>query len=170
MALSLYDFCIPQALRMLDNMSTIIDMAIAHCAARKIDPAVVVNFRLAPDMHPFSRQIQIMCDQAARLAARVAGLELPSHPDTETTLEELKARIAKSKAYVQSVKPEQFAGCETRPIVMKVPATGQELKFANGAEYAITVFFPNFYFHATTAYDILRHLGLEVGKRHFVGA
>lgn len=170
MTLSLYDFCIPQSLRMLDNMSAIIDMAIAHCAERNIDPAVMVNFRLAPDMHPFSRQIQIMCDQAARLAARVAGLELPSHPDTETTFEELKARIAKSKAYVQSVKPEQFAGSETRPIVMKVPATGHELRFANGTDYAIKVFFPNFYFHATTAYDILRHLGLNVGKRHFVGA
>jgi hypothetical protein len=170
MTLSLYDFCIPQSLRMLDNMSTILDMAIAHCAARKIDPTVIVNFRLAPDMHPFSRQIQIMCDQAARLAARVAGLELPSHPDIETSLEELKSRIAKSKAYVRSVKPEQFAGCETRPIVLKVPATGQEIKFANGPEYAMAVFFPNFYFHATTAYDILRHLGVDIGKRHFVGA
>ena len=121
MTLSLYDFCIPQALRILDDMLTILDVAIAHCAARKIDPGVVVNFRLAPDMHPFSRQIQIMCDQGTRLVARVAGLELPNHPDTETTLEELKARIDKSKAYLQSVKPEQFARCETRPIVLKVP-------------------------------------------------
>ena len=106
MTLSLYDFCIPQALRMLDNMSTILDMAIAHCAARKIDPAVVVNFRLAPDMHPFSRQIQIMCDQAVRLAARVAGLEVPSHPDTETTLEELKGAHRQE----QGLRSERQAG------------------------------------------------------------
>jgi len=170
MTLSLYEFCIPQAIRMLDNISNILDLAIAHCAARRIDPAGMINFRLAPDMHPFSKQIQIMCDQAVRLAARVAGLEVPSYPDVERTFEELKARIAQSKAYVQSVSPEQFAGSEARPIVMKVAATGYELKFANGPEYAITVFLPNFYFHATTAYDILRHLGLDIGKRHFVGA
>lgn len=167
MALSLYDVSIPQSVRMMDSMSAIIDKALAHCAARKIDPAVMVNFRLAPDMFPFVRQIQIMTDQAKGMASRLAGVDVPSWPDTEMTMEELKARLAKAKTYLQSFKPEQFAGAEDKPIVLKFGPN--ELKFANGVEYVTKMFFPNLYFHATTAYNILRHLGVEIGKRDFSG-
>ena len=166
-ALSMHAICVPQALRTLDNVSKIIDKAIAHCTAKKIDPTVLVNYRLAADMLPFSRQIQIMCDQVKGMGARLAGVEVPSFPDTETTLDDLKARIAKTREFVAGFKPEKFGGSESRPLTIKFGPN--EAKFEDGVDYVTRSFFPNFYFHAATAYDILRHCGVEIGKRDFLG-
>jgi hypothetical protein len=153
-------------LHTLGALSKILDKAEAHCEARKIDPAVLVNYRLAPDMFPLSRQIQIMTDQAKGATARLTGSENPSFADTETSLADLKARITKTIDYVQSFSPEAFDGAEDRTINFK--AGTMELSFS-GRDYAFKWVFPNFYFHATTAYDILRHCGVEVGKRDFLG-
>jgi len=166
MSVSLHQVSVPPVLQILASMSAVLDKAAAHCEARKIDPAVLVNFRLAPDMFPFSRQIQIMTDQAKGMAARLAGVEVPSYPDAETSFADLKARIAKTIDFVKSLPPDRFEGGETRDIVIK--AGGTELKF-KGLQYLTGFVFPNFYFHATTAYDILRHCGVEIGKRDFLG-
>jgi uncharacterized protein len=166
MTLSLYDVCMPGLLRTLGAMSAVIDKAQAHCTAKKIDPAVIVNYRLAADMLPFSRQIQIMSDQAKGMGARLTGMEVPSWPDNETTLDDLKGRIAKTVDFLKALKTDSFKGAETRDITLK--AGTNEFKF-KGLEYASNWVFPNFYFHATTAYDILRHAGVEIGKRDFLG-
>src|SRR5687768_4763427 len=127
MPVSMHDLAIPGTVRILTHMSTIIDKAAAHCGPRKIDPAVVINYRLAANMFPFARQIQIMTDQAKGMAARLSGQELPSYPDVETTFDELKARIAKTIAFLNSISPSQVEGSETREIVFK--AGGNEFRF-----------------------------------------
>lgn len=165
MAVSMYDFCMPVSMQMLNSMSAILDKAAAHCEAKKIDPLVMVNFRLAPDMLPFSRQIHIMTEQVKGLFARLAGTEPPVYPETDVTFDDLKARITKTRDYLQSFKPEQLEGSESRAVVVK--AGPNELKFT-GLELATTWSLPNFYFHATTAYNILRHLGVEIGKRDYL--
>ena len=167
MSFTIYQASVPYLLRTLSAMTKILDKAVAHCEARKIDPSVLVNYRLAADMHPLSRQIQIMTDQAKGLAARLTGSEIPSFPDVETTLDELKARIAKTADYLQSFEEARFAGAEDREITLKLGAAG-ELKLS-GRDYVYGFVFPNFYFHATTTYDILRHAGVELGKRDFMG-
>jgi uncharacterized protein len=166
MSLSIYQASIPTLLHTLGAVSAILDKAAAHCEARKIDPSVVVNYRLAPDMFPLSRQIQIMTDQAKGLAARLTGTEVPSFPDTEVSFADLKARIAKTIDYVQSFSAAQFDGAETRTVTFK--AGPMELSFT-GQDYVFKWVFPNFYFHATAAYAILRHAGVEIGKRDFLG-
>ena len=166
MAISMYEVCIPQTLAMLDNISVLIEKATAHCTAKKIDPTVLVNYRLAPDMLPFSRQIQIMSDQVKGMGARLAGVDVPSYADTETTMDDLKARIAKTKDFLQTLKPEQFAGSEDKQLTMKFGP--REVSF-QGLDYVRKSVFPNFYFHATAAYAILRHAGVEIGKRDFLG-
>ena len=166
MTLSLYDVCVPGLLRSLAAISAVLDKAQAHCTAKKIDPAVIVNYRLAADMLPLSRQIQIMSDQAKGMGARLTGVEVPSWPDNEASLDDLKARIAKTVDYLKGLKADAFKGAETRDITLK--AGNNEFKF-KGLEYATNWVFPNFYFHATTAYDILRHAGVEIGKRDFLG-
>jgi hypothetical protein len=164
--ISLYDAAFPPVIRMLENLDAILDKAAAHCAERKIEPAVILGYRIAPDMFPLLRQVQIVTDQAKGMAARLAGLDVPSYPDTEATIEELKARIAKTLDFVRSVTPAQVEGAEEREIVLKMRV---ELRF-NGRDYVFGYVLPNFYFHATTAYDILRHCGVELGKRDFLGA
>jgi hypothetical protein len=163
----MYQAGIPVVIRYLNNLSTLIDKAVAHCEARKIDPAVLVNYRLSPDMFPFARQVQIASDQVKGMAARLAGVDVPSYPDTETTFAELKARIAKTVAYLNTFKPEQIDGSENKEITLKAGAA--EFKF-KGDDYLVGFVLPNFYFHVTTAYAILRHCGVEVGKRDFLGA
>lgn len=167
MSLSMYQAGIPVVTRYLNNLSTLIDKAAAHCAARKIDPAVLVGFRLSPDMLPFGRQVQIATDQVKGMAARLAGVEVPSYPDTETTFDELKARIAKTVAFLNTFKADQIDGTEDKEITLKAGAA--EFKF-KGDDYLIGFVLPNFYFHVTTAYAILRHCGVEIGKRDFLGA
>lgn len=167
MSLTIYQASVPALLHSLGAMSKIIDKAAVQCETRKIDPAVLLNYRLAPDMFAFTRQIQIMTDGVKGMAARLTGSEIPSWPDTETSFDEVKARIAKAIDYLHSFNEAQFAGAEDREIVLK---TGQgELKFT-GTSYVFGFVFPNFYFHAATAYNILRHNGIEVGKRDFLGA
>ncbi|TAL02426.1 MAG: DUF1993 domain-containing protein [Rhodospirillaceae bacterium] len=164
MTVSMYQISIPGIVRILNSISGIIDKAVAHCEARKIDPAVMINFRLAADMLPFSKQIQIMTDQAKGMAGRLAGVEIPKYADTETTFAELKARIARTVDYLNSFKPAQIDGSEDKEIVLKA---GLDMKF-KGLAYMTTFANPNIYFHAATAYDILRHLGVELGKRDFL--
>lgn len=166
MSLSMYQASIPAFVRMLNNLSAILDKAAAYADARKIDPSIFVNARLAPDMFPLARQVQIATDGVKGCAARLAGLEVPSYPDTETTFPELKARIAKTIAFLQSVPAAQIDGSEARKVTLKL--RGEEMTFL-GQPYLLDFVIPNFYFHLTTAYAILRHNGVEIGKADFLG-
>jgi hypothetical protein len=166
MHLSMYQASVPVFVRMLDNLSKILDQAARHADERKIDPAVFVNARLAPDMYPLSRQVQIATDMAKGCAARLAGLEVPVYEDNESTFPELQTRIAKTIAFVQSVNAEQIDGSEEKTITLKLRS--QEVNFL-GLPYLIHFVLPNFYFHITTAYAILRHNGLALGKKEFIG-
>jgi len=167
MTLSMYQASVPVFQRTLKALDAVLDKAEADAAARKIDPAVLVAARLAPDMFPLSRQIQITTDHAKGCTARLAGLTVPSYEDSEKTFAELKARIAKTLDFIGGVKPEQIDGSEARDIAMK--AGPRELKF-KGQDYLVFFALPNFYFHAATAYDILRHNGVPLGKLDFLGA
>jgi len=166
MPISMYQASVPAALQMLSSLSAIIDKAAAHAAARKIEPSVLLNARLYPDMFPLVRQIQLTADHAKGMAARLAGIEVPKFPDTETSFDELKARLAKTTDFVKSVKPAQIDGSENREIVIPVP--NQPLTFT-GQSYLTYFALPNLHFHATAAYAILRHCGVEVGKRDYIG-
>jgi len=166
MSLSMYQASIPVFIRMLGNLSVILDKAAAHAEAKKLDPAVLIKDRLAPDMLPFSFQVQTATDAAKGCAARLAGIEAPSFADTETTFPEMKERIAKTIAFLQSVNAAQIDGSEERNITLKMRAG--ELQF-QGQGYLLHFALPNFYFHLTTAYAILRHNGVELGKADFLG-
>jgi hypothetical protein len=166
MAISMYTASVPRLAHMLKNLSEILAKAEAHAAARKIDPAVLLGARLYPDMFPLVRQIQIACDHAKGCAARLAGMEVPKHEDGETTFEQLQQRIAKVIAFVESVPAERIDGSEDRRIVLTLRK--EEVVF-NGLRYLTAFALPNFYFHVVTAYDILRHNGVELGKRDYVG-
>lgn len=166
MTLSMHGVAIDATVHHLEALSAILDKAATHCAARKIDPTVITQFRLTPDMLPFRAQIYIATDLAKGVAARLAGVDVPSYADTETTFEELKARIAKTVAFLKSFKPEQIDGSEAREVVLKIG--GNEMKFT-GAQYLLRFFQPNFYFHITMAYAILRHCGIEIGKKDYLG-
>ena len=162
----MYQASAPRFVNMLKNLSMLLDKAQAHCEAKKIDPAALTAFRLYPDMYPLARQVQIACDTAKGAVARLAGVDIPKHEDTEQTLPELKARIAKTLAFIDSVKAAQVEGSAGKEVVLKM--RGQDARFT-GAQYLLGFAWPNFYFHVTTAYNILRHNGVEVGKRDFVG-
>jgi uncharacterized protein len=166
MSLSMYQASIPSFLRMLENFSKILDKAFTHAEAKKIDPAIFVNARLAPDMYPLSRQVQIATDIVKGCAARLAGIDVPSYEDNETTFVELQARIAKTVAFLQSVSPEQVEGSEERKITLKFGS--REAHFI-GLPYLFDFVYPNFHFHLTTAYDILRHNGIDIGKMDYIG-
>jgi len=166
MAYSIYDASIPPMIRMMENISKIMTKAVAEAKDKHIELSTLLEARLAPDMHPFTRQIQIISDTAKGCAARLAGVEPPSMADTETTFPELQARIAKTIDFLKSVKREQVEGAETRTITMKFPSG--DMKFSGGdmlSQFAL----PNFYFHVTTAYDILRHKGITIGKKDYLG-
>lgn len=150
----------------LTALSAILDKAIAHEQAKKLKPEVIPNLRLIADMFPFSRQVQIACDHAKGAAARLSGTENPSFPDTEATLPELKERVAKTLAFIQSVPAAAFEGAESRTIHVK--AGPRELSFPAG-QYLNGYAVPNFYFHMTTAYNLLRGNGVEIGKVDFLG-
>ena len=165
MSFSIYDASIPPMIRSLENLSKIIDKAVAQAKTEDKDPKSLLEARLAPDMHPFTRQVQIASD-SARGVARLAGVEVPSMPDVETTFPELKERIAKTVAFLKSLPKEKFEGAETREIEMKIP--DRVLKFPGG--FFLTGFvLPNFFFHVTTAYGLLRHKGINIGKMDFLG-
>lgn len=167
MPLTMYHASVPVFLRALTNLSAILRKAEAHAATRKIDPVVIVNARLAPDMFALSRQVQSASDSAKGCAARLAGMEVPRWEDTESTLPELQARIAKTVAFLQAVSPELIAGSEERKVVLKL--RGQEVNFS-GQAYLLSFALPNFFFHVVTAYDILRHNGVEIGKIDYLGS
>jgi hypothetical protein len=162
----MYHAGVPVFVRGLTNLSAILRKAEEHAAARKIDPAVLIHARLAPDMFPLSRQVQSATDSAKGCAARLAGAEVPRYEDTETTFPELQARLAKTVAYLQGLSPELIVGSEERTIVLKL--RGKEVTFT-GQVYLLTYALPNFFFHAVTAYDILRHNGVEIGKADYLG-
>ena len=166
MTISMYQASIPVYLQYLNSVSAILDKGAAFAEAKKIDPAVLLQTRLYPDMHPLVKQVQIFTDQATRGTARLAGLEPPPFPDTETSFAELKARIDKAVAFVESVKPEQIDGSEERDIVLKTPRGDMNFK---GQQYLLAFSLPNFFFHATAVYAILRHVGVEIGKMDFMG-
>jgi uncharacterized protein len=166
MSLSMYQASIPVFVRMLRNLSKILDKAAVHAELKKIDPTIFVNGRLSPDMFSLSRQVQIATDVAKGCAARLAGIEVPSYEDNETTFIELQARIAKTKAFIKTVNAAQVDGSEERPITLKFGS--KELHFL-GQSYLLDFVLPNFYFHVTTTYAILRHSGVDVGKTDFTG-
>jgi len=166
MPVSLYDVSIPVLTLNLNNLSAILDKAALYEAAKKLDPKVVPQTRLIADMLPLSAQIQIACDTAKGAAARLAGVDAPKHEDTESTLAELKARVAKTLDFVKTIKPEQLQGAESREIVLQFPQT--TLKF-NGINYLTNFVLPNFFFHMTMAYALLRKNGVDLGKRDFLG-
>lgn len=166
MSLSMYKASIPIFVRGLNHLSAILAKAESEAATKKIDPSVFINARLAPDMFPLSRQIQIVSDGVKGCAARLAGIEVPSFPDTETTFAELQARIKKTITFIESVKPAQIDGTEDKQISLKVG--GHELSFT-GQDYLLNFVTPNFYFHVTAAYAILRHHDIQIGKWDFLG-
>lgn len=166
MPISMYRASVPVFVRYLTALSAILKKAAEHCTANKIDPNVLVTSRLRPDMFALARQVQIATDQAKGAAARLSGQEVPSYPDTEASFDELQARIAKTLDFVQSVREADFAGSDDREISLK--AGNQELKFT-GVDYLTTFCLPNFFFHISTAYGILRHCGVDLGKRDYLG-
>jgi hypothetical protein len=166
MAFSLYDASIPLFVRGFAQLSAILDKAAAHAAAKAIDPSVLLNARLYPDMYPLIGQVQIASDSAKFAGARLAGIQGPSFPDTETTFDELQQRIAKTVAFLNGIDPSAIVGQEGREIVLKRQSGDIHL---TGAAYLQGQALPNFYFHLVTAYDILRHNGVELGKSDFLG-
>lgn len=166
MSLSMYQASVPVLVRGLTNLRAILAKARAHAEAKKIDPAVLLASRLYPDMHPLTRQVQIASDAAKFCLARLADVEPPSFPDTETTFEELDERLAKTIAYVQEFDAAKLAGSDER--IVKLNMRDGTLEFP-GMNYLLHFAVPNFFFHVTTAYDILRHNGVELGKFDYLG-
>jgi len=165
--MSFYDATVPAFLQILGSLSGLLTKAEAHCEARKIQPDVLFNARLYPDMLPLTRQIQIASDFAGKTCARLTGSEVPSTPDTEKTFGELKARLARTIDYVKAFKPGQFEGADAKDVTFPVgPTNTMTLK---GQQFLSAFAFPNFYFHAATTHGILRHNGVEIGKRDFLG-
>lgn len=167
MSVSIYDFSVPVLTRGLTNMSAILDKAAAHAAAKKFDSAVLAQARLFPDMHPLVRQVQIACDTAKGAAARLAGIDVPKHEDTEATFADLKARIAKTVDFLKTVTAAQVKDAESRDVEIKFP--GGSWKFT-GLAYLTDFALPNFYFHEAMVYALLRKNGVEIGKMDFLGA
>jgi hypothetical protein len=166
--MSFHDASVPAFLQILTSLSAILTKAEAHCAAKNIQPEVLLGARLYPDMLPLSKQIQLASDFAAKGCARLTHSEVPSTPDTEKTFDELKQRLAKTIDYVKAFKPEQFDGADARDVTF--PAGPNNTMTLKGQQFLSHFAFPNFYFHATTAHGILRHNGVEIGKRDFLGA
>jgi uncharacterized protein len=164
--MSFHDAVVPAFLQILGSLSGILTKAEAHCKAKNIQPEVLLGARLYPDMLPLTKQIQIASDFAAKTCARLTGSEVPSTPDTEKTFDELKQRLARTADYVRAFKPAQFDGADSRDVTFPVGPTSMTLK---GQQFLNAFAFPNFYFHAATAHGILRHNGVEIGKRDFLG-
>ena len=164
--MSLYEVAVPAMKRTLTSLAAILAKAEAFAEEKKIDPSVLVNARLAPDMFPLKRQIQIASDSARRGTAQVAGIEAPVMEDTEETFAELQARLSATIAFLDSLTPAQFEGAETK--IITLPVGGAELKF-DGLTYLMSYVMGNFSFHSVTAYNILRHNGVVLGKMDYLG-
>jgi hypothetical protein len=167
MTLSMYQASVPVMTRMLTNLKGIVQKAAEHAKAKKIDESALLNARLFPDMFVLTRQVQIACDFARATGARLAGVEPPAYEDNEQSFAELVARVERSIEYLGTLKAQQIDGSETREIVR--PIRGEPKKFT-GVNYLFQFSLPNFFFHVTTAYAILRHSGVEIGKNDFIGA
>ena len=157
---------VPQFKKMLNNLSSILKKGAEFAADKKIDEKVLVESRLAPDMFPLAKQVQIACDQVKMGMSRLSGVEAPKHADTETTFAQLQERIAQTIAFIDSIKPEQIDGTEAKEIKFSIKEWSFEFV---GEQYLFTWIVPNFYFHVTTAYNILRHNGLQIGKTDYLG-
>jgi len=168
MSFSMSQATIPALTIGLDALSGVLDKAQAFATAKKIDPSVLLNSRLAPDMFALTRQVQVATDLAKNGASRLAGVEPPRYEDNETTLDQLKARLAKTVAYLKSLDPKQIDGAADRQITFPLGPTNKG--HMKGDDYLNHFVLPNVYFHLTAAYAILRHLGVEVGKQDFLGA
>ncbi|AXT45168.1 MULTISPECIES: DUF1993 domain-containing protein [Chromobacterium] len=166
MSVSMYQASVPALIRGLNNLSAILDKAAADAAARNIAPEVLLNARLAPDMFALTRQVQIASDSAKGCVARLAGVEVPSYADDEASFADLQQRIAKTVAFLQGFNAAQIDGSEAREVVLKV--RGDEIRFS-GQNYLLGFVLPNFYFHLTAAYAILRHNGVALGKMDYLG-
>ena len=166
MPFTMHDASVKPMRQTLGSLSRILAKAAAHCEARKIDPAAFLQSRLYPDMFPLVRQVQIACDTAKGCGARLAGVEVPKHEDTETTFAELQARIDKTVAFLDTLPASSFADAADRQVT--IPLRDRTLEFTGG-DYLATWANPNFFFHVTTAYALLRHGGVEIGKRDFLG-
>ena len=167
MPISMYDFSIPVLTRGLTNLSAILDKAAAHATAKKFDSIVLAQSRLFPDMYPLVRQVQIACDTAKGAAARLAGIEVPKHEDTEATFADLKARVAKTLEVVKSITPAQMKDAENRSIEIKFPSGSWKF---TAVGYLTDFVLPNFYFHVSMVYALLRKAGVEVGKGDYLGS
>jgi hypothetical protein len=161
----LYDVAVPQPVKMLGNLDRWLAAAIAYADRRKFDINNLMKARLAPDQFALDKQVQTACDNAKFFAGRLTGKDWPAHPDVETTVDQLRARIASVTAYLEAFTPDDFAGAEDR----KITLPWMEGKWMRGDEYAAQFALPNLYFHMTTAYAILRHNGVELGKRDYIG-
>jgi uncharacterized protein len=161
----MYNLSVPVYNRFLKNLDTVLDKAAAHCDAKKIEPVALLQARLYPDMFPLTRQVQIACDFAKGAVARLAAVDIPKFEDTEVSFADLKARVKMTQDFIATIKPEQMEGADTRMVTLplKEPIT------LAGMPYFQFMALPNFYFHVTTAYAILRHNGVEVGKTDFLG-
>ncbi|HEX7328681.1 MAG TPA: DUF1993 domain-containing protein [Casimicrobiaceae bacterium] len=166
MRISMYQASVPRLANILENLSQILDKAQAHADAGKTDVSTLMNDRLAPDMYPFSKQVQIACDKARSVVARLAGMEVPFYEDDEKTLAELKMRIARSVAFIRSVPADRIDGTEDDDIAL--PVTGKETRY-KGMQLLLGHSMPNVYFHTAMAYAILRRNGVPIGKRDFLG-
>lgn len=164
--MSFYDASVPAFLQILNSLTGILTKAEAHGKAKNIQPDVLLGARLYPDMLPLTKQIQIASDFAAKSCARLTGSEVPAVPDTEKSFDELKARLAKTIDYVKAFKPTQFDGADAKEVTFPVGPNTMTMK---GQQFLSHFALPNFYFHAATAHDILRHNGVEIGKRDFLG-
>ena len=166
MTISMYQASVPRFVNILGNLMNIFDKAQAHVDAKKLDPETLTKYRLFPDMFPMATQVRIACDAAQGVVARLAGLDIPVSEDTDKTLADLKARVAKTIAFIQAVTPAQIDGTEDKAIVTK---RGDKETHYKGMQFLLGHAVPNFYFHVTTTYAILRHNGVEIGKRDFLG-
>ncbi len=166
MTISMYQASVPPLMRSLNNLAAILEKGADHAEAKNIDPGVLINSRLYPDMFPLSRQVQIASDVARKGVARLAGLEAPAIEDNETTFSELITRLKKTVEYLKTFTAEQIDGTETKKISLPVR---EDVFVLEGLPFLLTFVMPNVYFHVTTAYDILRHSGVELGKLDYLG-
>jgi hypothetical protein len=168
MGLSIYDASIPWFLHALDNLGNVLEKGAAHCEKEKIDPAVLLAARLYPDMFPLTRQVQAVSDLSKGGGARLAAQEPPKFPDNESSFAELKTRLDTTASYLKSLEKGRFEDAEGRAVELKFPQGS--VNFSSGWNYLFGFVVPNIYFHSTTAYDILRHNGVKLGKRDFLGS
>jgi hypothetical protein len=167
MAFTVYDASVPVFTRMLTSLARVLDKGAAFAEARKLDPGLLLATRLYPDMFPLSRQVQLATDHAKGASARLSRTEVPKFPDTEATFPELAARIDRTVAFMAGIDRQAFEGAEERDVTLT--SGGGKERLLNGQVYLLTTAYPNFYFHVTAAYAILRHVGVEIGKRDYLG-